>query len=255
MTTNVICRPRKLLTSDSRWSCELEGHPGLIAFVDDTNFDKLAIRPAHALVFAGDSQLISDWKTWFSAPTLNLLQHPGFHRLLPGTNKLVSMVVSLVQKPSCDVMFTSGNFLAHGEDARFSGSGAPFAKDCYARNRCGRTAISTAGSQDPATGGQMKFVELDTGSNNLSVLQATLNDATMALQERGFVMDTATKTVTPIKEWKPASNEALRAIASGAVSISAPTGLPTRCWSEQEQNEFMKALGEVARQETEMRRS
>ncbi|MRJ38495.1 hypothetical protein [Pseudomonas haemolytica] len=252
MTTNVICRTKKLLTSDSRWSCSIVGYPDHIAFVDNTGFDKLAVRQAHALVFAGDGELIAAWKAWFTAKSLDFGKMPGFHRLIPGTNILESIVISLVKKPSCDVMFSSGNFMAHGEEARFSGSGAQFAKDCYARNLCGRTAITTAGQSDPATGGETKFVELETGSTNLTVLQATLNELKNALNVRGFVMDTTTKTVTPINAWQPGSADAKRAIVSSVASISAPTGLPTRCWSDQEQNEFVKALREVEREEAAM---
>lgn len=252
MTTNVICQQKKLLTSDSRWSASLNGYPGQFLFVDDTGFDKLAVSSAYALVFAGDSELIWHWKNWFTAPRLDFSTRPPFSRIDSKTQKLESLVASLVKKSSCQVMFTSGKFEAHGESARFSGSGALFAKDCYARNGCGRIAITTASQNDPATGGETKFIELESGSNNLSMMQATHSEMINALHQRGLVMDVKTKNVTPISDWMANNGHAQAAVASAIGSISAPTGSPTREWSDQEQIEFIKALHEVAREENRM---
>lgn len=245
MTTNVICRVNGIVSSDSRWSYEV--NPNLIVYVDDTGFDKIALRPLHAMVFAGDGVLISQWKNWFKADRLRFDAMPDVHRLVG--NALVSLSVSLVQRADGKVLFSSGWWLDHEEDARFAGSGAQFAKDCYVVNSCSMKAIATAATQDPFTGGETKFVELSTGKHNLSVLQATLEDATQALNERGYVMDTTNNVVTPIKDVNLSASEALRAIASGAASLSAPTGLPTKCWSESDRHALRKALEEVARQE------
>lgn len=247
MTTSVFCRVKKIIASDSRWSCLLT--PNHLAYVDNTGFDKLADRKLHSMVFAGDGPLIAQWKQWFEAPALNFMAMPNVHRLVG--NKLESLSVCLLKKSDCKVMFTSGWWLDHGENARFTGSGAVPAKDCYVINGCSKTAITSAGGSDPATGGEIKFVELDTGSNNLSVLKATLEEATRSLHERGFVMDMTTKVVTPFRDLKQDLSAALSALEKGEISISAPTGLPTRCWSESEQAELRKALEEVAREEAE----
>ncbi|HCV75656.1 hypothetical protein [Pseudomonas oryzihabitans] len=254
MTTNVICRPFQLIASDTRWSCDIEGFDGHIAYVDDANFDKIALRPTHALVFAGDGELIAGWKEWFSRQTMDFTNLPKVNRLIPGTNRMESMVVSLVKRETCQVMFTVGRFTSHGEDARFTGSGAEFAKDCYAVNRCGRKSITTAGNQDPYTGRDIKFVELKTGVNNLSLTQSTLGELFAALNQRGFVMDTKANTVTAINEWRETHKDADRAVSKASLTISAPTGLPTRCWSEQEQDEFVKALRQVAAEEEQLLR-
>lgn len=253
MTTNVICRPKLTLASDSRWSTDpLETHPDCIAYVDDTGFDKLAVSSLYAMVFAGDGELIARWKAWFLSPTLNFMTAPPVHRLIPDTNKLRSVVISLVKKATCEVVFASGDFMAHREDARFAGSGAQYAKGCYAINSCARTAVVTAGKSDPATGGETKFIELATGKDNLSVMQTTLFDMKNALEQRGYIMDTKTKVVTPINEWAANVNEPRRAIANAVASVSAPTGLPTRCWTEQEQSDLMRALQQVALEEGRM---
>lgn len=250
MTTNVICRTQKILASDSRWSTDpLADYPDCIAFVDDTGFDKLAVSKLYALVFAGDGELIARWKSWFLAPTLNFFNAPPVHRLIPDTNKLHSIVISLVKNSTAEVVFSSGNFMAHRENARFAGSGAQFARDCYAVNSCAKKAVMTAGGSDPATGGETKFVELDTGKNNLSVMQTTLFDMKNALEQRGYIMEIGTKKVTPINEWQPNAGGARQAIANAVASVSAPTGLPTRCWTDQEQSELMRALQQVAIEE------
>lgn len=248
MTTNVICRVNSIISSDSRWSYEV--NPSLIVYVDDTGFDKISLRPLHAMVFAGDGLLISQWKNWFQADQLDFHTMPPVHRLVG--NSMVSLSVSLVQRHDGKVLFSSGWWLDHEEDARFAGSGAQPAKDCYVINGCSRKAVASAAELDPFTGGEIKYIELATGQHNLSVLQATLDDATQALQERGYVMDTTNNVVTPIKDLNLSASEALRAIASGAASLSAPTGLPTKCWSPSDQSALRKALEEVARQEAAM---
>jgi len=250
MTTNVICRTKKVLASDSRWSTDpLVDYPTCIAFVDDTGFDKLAVSKLYAMVFAGDGELIARWKAWFLAPTLNFMNLPPVHRLIPNTNKLNSIVISLVKNATAEVTFASGDFMAHREAARFAGSGAQFAKVCYAAHECARKAIETAGQSDPATGGETKFVELDTGKNNLSLMQSTLFDMKNALEQRGYIMDIGTKKVTPINEWQPNAGGTRQAIANAVASVSAPTGLPTRCWTDEEQNELRRALQQVAMEE------
>lgn len=256
MTTNVICRPFKLLASDSRWSTPMPEHPGFVAFVDESGFDKITLRPTHALVFAGDGELIAGWKEWFSKPTMDFANLPRTSRSLSGGTAEESMVVSLVRRSTAEVSFTVGRFVAHGEDARFTGSGAEFAKDCYAVNKCGKTSIDSARVRDVFTGGDVKFVELETGSNNLSMTQATFPELLNAINQRGFVMDTKTNTVTPINEWRATHLDADRAASAGSLtSISAPTGMPVRSWSEQEQGEFVKALQAVAAEEEEWKRA
>lgn len=256
MTTNVICRPFKVLASDSRWSAPMIGYPDCLAFVDDGRFDKIALRPTHALVFAGDGELIAGWKEWFSRDAMNFAALPKTNRLVPGTNRMESIVVSLVKRATCEVMFTVGRFVAHGEDARFSGSGAEFAKDCYAVNKCGKTSITTAKSRDHATGGDIIFVELESGAHNLNMTQSTFPELLNALNQRGFVMDTKAKTVTPINEWRAQHQDADRAVSNASLTtISAPTGLPTRCWSDQEQDDFVKALRQVEAEEAEWKRA
>ena len=248
MTTNAIDRLNRLVASDSRWSMAIDGNR--IAYVDDTGFDKLANRQFHTMAFAGDGILIERWKNWFLAEELDFDNLPPFQRL--EVNTLVTLYFSLVQKPDCNVIFNSGWWIHHGEHASFAGSGAAHAYDCYVLNGCGKKSITSAAVNDPATGGEIKFVELTTGVHNLSSDQSTLSNAIQQLNQRGFVMDTNTKVVTPIRDLQTATVEALSALQSGERSLSAPTGLPMRVWSDAQKDVFMKALKDVARQEAEL---
>lgn len=250
MTTNVICRTTKLLTSDSRWSIErFDGQANLVAYVDDTGFDKLAVSSKFAMVFAGNAHLIELWKGWFLKPALDFKNPPPVVTLPKGAAEPVSVTIGIVEKASANVIFAAGMFMSHGELARFSGSGAQFAKDCYAVNRCGRTAVGSAAKRDHFTGGETKFVELETGKMNLSIMPGTCQDMINALHQRGFVMDTKAKTVTAISDWKSPSSDAQRAISAGIDTLSAPTGLPPHQWSQQEQSDLFAALRHVAEQE------
>jgi len=250
MTTNVICRTTKLLTSDSRWSIQdFDGQANLVAYVDDTGFDKLAVSTKFAMVFAGNAQLIEQWKQWFLKPALDFLRPPQVVTTLKGGLAPVSVTIGIVEKATANVIFAAGMFMSHGEIARFSGSGARFAKDCYAVNLCGRTAVGSAAKQDHFTGGETKFVELETGKMNLSIMPNTCQDMINALQQRGFVMDTKANTVTAINDWKSPTSDAQRAISAGINTLSAPTGLPPHQWSQQEQNDLFAALRHVAEEE------
>lgn len=244
MTTNAIDRVNAVVASDSRWSKEIG--PNLLAFVDNTGFDKLANRASASMLFAGDGVLIQQWKRWFRAEKLDYMLLPPVHRNEGG--RAVNLSISIVEKPSCKVLFDWGGWLLHGDQASFSGSGAAFARDCYGVNGCGKTAIGTACLHDPATGGETKFVELSTGAHNLSMYECTLEEATQQINEKGFVMDTTTNVITPIREFQQMPGNALQALGDDR-SLSAPTGLPSRCWTDAEQHSLRSALEALAHHE------
>ena len=112
----------------------------------------------------------------------------------------------------------------------------------------------SAASNDPATGGEIKYVELTTGVHNLSDKQSDLAYAIQQLNQRGFVMDTNTKVITPIKDVHQATVQALRALESGERSLTAPTGLPMRVWTDAQKDVFIRALQDVASMEDAAKR-
>ena len=239
MTTNAIDRRSRVIASDSRWSIELQGQ---LYFVDNTGFDKIADRAMGSIICAGDAKLIEIWRDWFHTPVLNMAATPAFERKGPD-GKDYSIVISLVYKTGDYNILSQGWYLLHGDDAKFCGSGAEHALACYASNKCGRTSVVSAASKDPMTGGETKFVELETSRNNLSTNRVSLADATHQLQTKGNVMDMKSGKITPIAPQAAGSlDEALRA---GNVSLSAPTGQPTRLWTDPEKENLLAALARL----------
>lgn len=244
MTTNAIDLRKRIISSDSRWSIE---HGEKLYFIDDTGFDKIADRHQGSIICAGDGILIEQWRNWFTTPILNMAARPPYDRKDPD-GKDRAIVVSLVFKGESRRMLSQGWYLLHGQDAKFCGSGAEYALECYSKNRCGRTSIGSAARQDPCTGGETKYVELDTFKHNLSAVTATLADALHMLQTKGNVMDLNTRNVTAISGRVP--SELVAAISSGQVTLSAPTGQRIRLWTEAEKCNMDAALQELADMET-----
>ncbi len=244
MTTNAIDKLKKIIASDSRWSISAGDE---ILYVDDTGFDKIANRPVGCIICAGDAKLIEMWRLWFLSPVINTANFPPFDRM--DANSPVGITISYIQKPDGRILFSRGVYAIFGEDAMFSGSGAVIAMECYGKNRCAKTSIETAAAIDPATGGETKFVELETNRHNLSSQPVALADVQTQLGLRGIVMNTLTKKVTPIKDYMADQNGVMRAVLKGEMSLSAPTGQPYRPWTDAEKAEFKKVMDGVAAQE------
>jgi len=244
MTTIVIDKKRKVIASDSRWSLSRDD---LIFYVDDTGFDKIADRFQASIVCCGDGKLIEAWRDWFLRPTINTALLPPTERIENG--QCLSIVINMVSKPDCGILFSRGWTLNYENEGMFSGSGAVHAKDCFSINRCAKTAVHSASLKDPATGGETKYVELETNRHNLSALKGTLAHAHEELLKRGMVMDTRTNNVIPISNLKPDISETISAIGNGDVSLSAPTGVPHAPWTDAEKSELLKAVEKLAERE------
>lgn len=241
MTTNAIDRRKRILASDSRWSYR-DKQRNLLFFVDNTGFDKISDRGIGAIICAGYGPLIEAWKNWFLAPIMNTAAMPATEMMVDG--ELMDVTISLWVKPNCTPLYIYGSFVLHGEDALFTGSGMRHAYECYTKNRCGKQAVLTAGLHDPATGGETKYVEFDTGRNNLTLLPTSLSETQRQLDQRGMVMDMQTEKVVPIQDFNAKGTE----LFSG-MTLSAPTGQPARAWSEGEREELRKAFEKLAEME------
>ncbi|WP_044871969.1 hypothetical protein [Pseudomonas sp. LFM046] len=244
MTTNAIDRVKLQVTSDSRWSIPLPNanNPTHVAFIDDTGFEKISVSRYGAIVFAGDGLLISLWKTWFKQPLPMVTPPPPTEReVAPGvwTDVNICLITTAGR-----VLYDWGHCVTHGDSARFSGSGKFFARDCFAKNGCSMRAIDTAGVSDPFTGGTTRYVELHSGISNLTKDEATLQDAERMLNEGGSLMELATGIVTPLKDARDSMADALHALQNGP-TLSAPTGHPSRKWSDDEKMALQAALQEM----------
>lgn len=244
MTTIVIDKKRKIVASDSRWSLS---RGDLIFYVDDTGFDKIADRFQASIVCCGDGKLIEAWRDWFLRPAINTALLPPTERM--ENDQCLSISINMVSKPDCRILFSRGWTLNYENEGMFSGSGAVHAKDCFSVNRCAKTAVHSASLKDPATGGETKYVEIETNRHNLSASKGTLAHAHEELLKRGMVMNTRTNNVTPISKLPPDISGTVSAISNGDVSLSAPTGLPHAPWSDAEKLELRKAMEQLAESE------
>jgi len=171
---------------------------------------------------------------------LILLNTPPLNRYENG--EAFDIVFNVVTPVGGIVYHTVGdNSLAFKEEAKFAGSGAPFAFECYSRNRCVKKSIESAMNDDLCTGGTVVFVELSTGNHNLNGHTATLADAESALLSKGTVMNHKTKDTYNYSEFV-AKQAATGSKLKSSASLSAPTGAPAYIWSEQEKAELMKAF-------------
>lgn len=253
MTTNVLDRRFRKVTSDSRWSVSFEDQGvKYIWFADDTGFDKIAERPHAVMICAGDAKLIEEWKTWFSSPVPSNELPPTDRSELDGS--FHEIYITIIQKPSFTVLFYSGDYDHHGDvptfegaDASFTGSGGGFAKACYAANGCSLKCVESAGQQDPATGGEVKFVDFESGSSNLNTVSTTIQSIRDKLSTEGTVMNMTTKATEQISNLH--RTELAKALAADKVSIAAPTGRPPRTWTVQEKLKVSEVMRQIVESE------
>jgi hypothetical protein len=238
VTTNVIDKQRRLLASDSRWSCQCD--PDHIAYVDDTGFDKMADRTLGSLICAGSALLIEAWREWFLQPKLDLDNKPRVYTLRDDGAVDQFITVSLLLKPECQSLFSFGQYIEFEDIAKFGGTGAQYARDCYSMNRCGLQAVATATGSDPMTGGEIKYVDFANFKNNLSTTKVSAQDAFNQLQSRGMKMNVKTGKIEPLNP------KAEPGHAMSAEALSAPTGQAPRKWSEREIEDFHNALKRLA---------
>ncbi len=236
MTTNAIDRRSKVVACDSRWSYQVGK---ALFFVDDSGFDKISDDEFATMIFAGDAVLIAAWKQWFAVADLNLANLPPVEKPgIPGT----SVVLSIFLKPNCETFFSVGLYLPLDEFVTFAGSGAAYAKDCYSLNRCAKLAISTAATFDPFTGGETKFVDMESNRHNLSESSASPVHIERQFNERGMVMNLDTKKVVKIQDFNSRGDGGFTPVLGQDLAFSAPMGPTPHVWTDKEREDLKSAL-------------
>lgn len=245
MTTNVFDKASAILASDSRWSYELQ-YP-FILFVDDTGYDKVVTRPTIAVVFAGRSDLIEQWKCWVSADQLNMAMIP----IVPVDKDGQPLVaICIVQKPCATVRYDIGGSL-YAEESRFAGSGASYAFSCWTENRCATTAVESAKKSDCFSGGTVTYLNLKDDSNNLSSLGMPYETIKTETVKRGIIMNRITKATIPLSSLPNIDRADIeRSLASGDLVASAPIGYDrTKAWTDQDYAQLKAMFAEIANDE------
>lgn len=253
MTTNVLDRRFSRVTSDSRWSVMVDVRDQkFIWYADDTGFDKIAERQNAVMVCAGDAKLIEAWKAWFSEPLPSNDLPPTDRIELDGS--FHELYVAIVEKPSFTVLFYSGDYDHVGgsgnfedADASFTGSGGGFAKCCYTVNACSLKCVATAAESDPATGGEVKFVDVAQGTSNVGAELKTIQAIRDKLVTEGTLMNMTTKAKEQISGLT--KTELTEALAANKVSIAAPTGRAPRAWTMEEKLKVSEVMRRIVESE------
>lgn len=229
MTTNVFDAKNKILTSDSRWSI---GTDFAIIYVDDTNFDKVAIGNDLSFTFAGNAQKIGEWKSWLSSPT-RVVQSP------PSPD---GISICAVEMSTFQVVFKRGQ--QEVEDAFFAGTGTEPASVCWKTNKDAKRAVETAKMIDRYSGGTVKYFHMLDRENNLPE-QSTYAESIKQLKERGIVMYHQQQQAVSLKEASandPRVAEISNKIMSGEVSLNAPCPSIHTNWTNEEKDTLNSVL-------------
>ena len=239
MTTNVYDVRAALLTSDSRWSAE-DGD--WVAFVDNTNYDKIVHDNKLAFLFAGPLPEIDIWKQWILAG-----------RKKEDLPSLANTTMSVIQVDVAKgvVVFKSHQFLNSSfgivPRALFAGTGAKPAKDCWDRKKCAMTAIGSAAEMDHLTGGNVVFFNRAKRSGNITNTSSATELKEQAKQ-RGMIMSKSNAEASVLIKVaaNDPSNPTKQALAmkvmSGAAPFAAPFPGMEEPWSLAKKLEFEAAL-------------
>lgn len=243
MTTNVYDIAAGLLTSDSRWSCELEND--WIAFVDDTGCNKIVFDDELAMLFAGDLDIIEFWKCWIANGRKGT--YPDVDDPMSGE----SISVIIIDISDGKVVFETDYLLksvatSSSIEAIYSGTGGPYAKDCWQENKCAKKAITTAICSDIFSGGSvLHFCRSSLATNVAPSIPS--EDVINLLKGRGYMQKNIGSQPISIKDAvKNSFNQELQALAnkvlSGGVKLSAPFPGMKQPWTNEKKSELKSVL-------------
>lgn len=241
MTTNVYDKDKSLLTTDSRWSYRplSDGVPStqVVAYVDDTGFDKIAFDDVAVFMFAGPGDLIDRWKTFVSSPNKVLLRRPDVAR---------TFAICMILKSSGEIVMEHGQKIK-GSGFRFAGTGAEPAYECWSSNKDPKKAVKSATTKDPLSGGTVKFFQSQDGTHNLDTGVAFSSVAEQFLA-KGQVMYTAQNAIVPVAQaaqQDPRIAALVAKVQKGGVSAEAPSGYDPVVWTPEDEQRLDDALSKL----------
>lgn len=235
MTTNIHDKNKCVISSDSRWSVDLDN--SCLLFVDDADFEKMVVTKDFAIITAGSSKLIDDWKKW--AKTDISADRPPVE-LTKANGETMYISICLILKPSI-VLYDSHIGTIVTPHARFSGSGREAANMCWTQNRCALQAIETAKTVDYYTGGSVKFANLDSNTTNLGSDLVTYDELHSMMLGRGLIMDKSIGKIISLDDYE-AKDDISRGIKNGSLVASAPTGDSASPWNVEQEKSLDSAI-------------
>ncbi|MBA8064617.1 hypothetical protein HV077_19975 [Citrobacter freundii] len=244
MTTTIYDGLKRVVGSDSRWSCfakhdnndyKLCSHSEAthVVYVDDTGFGKILLRQDVVLCLAGNGALIEQWKRWWRADVV-VKNYPPFTTPEGGVVAIYAVdlrnnqVCLLSKQIDCSYVDpTSREVLA-----LFSGTGGTLAFQAWRTTMDVKQSILSAISSDCYSGGCVRFIDYPQQQQDIEDSYHTINDVNNELINRGFVME-----INNVKNMIPITNEcfsSMRNELTGNVSaIEAPLGVAANVvWDE-----------------------
>lgn len=250
MTTTVYDRLNRVVTSDSRWSVDLtdKGYVGHILYIDNTGFGKISDRNDFVMLLAGSGLLIELWKTWWKGDLR--LQEPPV--VLP-TGQSVNLYI--VKKSTNEVIFEKGQKLIVKDTATnelfavFTGSGSGAAAQNWMGNHCARSAIEESKRLDPFSGGEVRFVDFDSGMTHLEDSVFTINEVNQALLQRGLIMDTTNPQSPHVSISAQEVADVRQMLVNGSIFPCAPVGGQTVDWDDASKARLRSAIERIREEE------
>ena len=229
------------MTTDSRWSAR---YGRFLIYVDDARFEKIERYQTSVFMFAGNGQKIQSWKSWIRT-------NPTDDSGMPDHQE---MCVCIADLPSKGVLLAKHQDIVRN-GGYFTGTGSLYAFTCWSENHDAVKAVETAKLFDFSSGGDVKFVDFDSGQNNLFSPTREINvaDVSQALADRGNIMEIAVNNraqVLPFKLADLAANDAelrevQKKIASGEIAPTAPCDGMYSEWTDDDKLQLKGALAKV----------
>ncbi|PYD36437.1 hypothetical protein CT690_24185 [Serratia plymuthica] len=254
MTTTVYDRVNRLIATDSRWSRNLDefGYLGHVAYVDDSGFGKMATRDDHVLTLAGNGLLIQHWKEWWAGDLgvprppilINGEEAISLHIVKISTN---SIIFEIGEKLAAQNVDDDGNKVIN---AVFAGSGAIHAGGVWLKTGCARTAIEAAKVGDICTGGNVRYVDFNSGQQDIESEKHLISDVAEALLQKGMIMDTNNPLSQPVPITEQEVAHIRQLIANGGITPCAPTGGKAVVWDTKSIARLDAAIDSIRKDES-----
>nr|WP_306803458.1 hypothetical protein [Providencia sp. PROV266] len=254
MTTSVYDCDNAIAASDTRWSATIKLPDGeYIIHVDDTGFNKIVARKGGIIVCAGDGKTIEKLKKWWSSDVLIPDNMPNLEE--SGKFSVGMLMIS----SNGEIVHDSGmkriilNPQTRHIHAIFLGSGGKAASDVFFGCGCAKSSVEWAKNVDPWSGGEVKYIELNSWDNNLQDENLDYYSIIESMKKRGVMMKVDNYYFAGSPEINaidlsdhPQADEIKSWLANGSVKAYSPMGAEKQDWSEEQNAKIIKAAKKIA---------
>lgn len=228
MTTNFYDSVHNKVACDSRWTVSNDDFY-FDLYVDDAGFKKIEIVDNYTFMFAGNAEVIADWKNF-----IHKRPRPKDKNGLPEKRNLAILIVNNQSKQLEDAYGHSilQKFWKDGCDpliATFAGTGGDHAAYRWATNKVEKLdcieAVKFAISKDRYSGGKVKFYDVMTGNHNITRCEGP-GCLPREMEEKGMVKYHSIlgteKSIAEARKTDPNIDKMLRGSASRPSGFTAP---------------------------------